>query len=112
MKTTVEREPAERQYDDICAICGETHSGLDTSGSLYRKVPSVAASRVTVLCPGCYKRYHFGLLSRTECEKAGIAYAERKPSIYSLGRLKQRDYDWFQWGPPLHRHRMRMHADR
>jgi len=112
MKTTVECEPAEQKYDDICAICGGTHSGSDASVNPYRKVPSAASDRVIILCPNCYKKYHFGMLSRTECEEAGIEYAENKPSIYSMRRIRQRDYDWFQWGPPRHGRRMRMYADR
>ena len=111
MKTKTECESTEQQYDAICAVCDETHGELDKSGSPYQQVPSAISPQVIILCPNCYKKYHFGLLSRAECEEAGIEYAEHRPSIYALGRIRQRAYDWFQWGPPRHGRRMRIYAD-
>ena len=100
------------QCSCICTICGKTDSGADLSDKASVRVTYGGCSQTLSLCPYRYRKYHSGLMTREECEKAGIEYSEYKNKFYSFGKTRQRDYNWFKWGHSRHQYQTRMSMSR
>jgi len=103
---------AGEQCSCICMTCGKTGSETDISDIVSVRVTYGVCPKMLWLCPACYRKYHSGLMTREECEKAGIEYCEYKNKFYSFGKTRQRDYNWFKWGHRRHQYQTRMSMSR